>query len=148
MKICIAYESKYGNGKQCMEYLRDILDKNGHDVTLVSIREQDPKTPPEADLYVFSTPTQMGGPARKMKKFMKKFQPSVENAHYALVTTFINPKALTLEKMAELLQEKGITKVTNVLKIQVTDMKGPCEEGHQEKLTAFADKLVHTNVKK
>jgi len=142
MKVCIAYESKYGNGKQCMEYLRDVLNKDGHDVDLFSVREKDPKSLPEADLYVFSSPTQIGSPTRKMKKFLKKLEVPAEDAKYTLVTTYMNPKATTLEKMERLLQPKGLTKISEGLRIQVTDMKGPCESGFKEKLEIFAKNIA------
>ena len=71
MKVSIAYESKYGNGKKCVDYLQNAITKKGHDVTTFSVREQDPKSLPNADLYIFSSPTQVGGPAGKMKKFLK-----------------------------------------------------------------------------
>lgn len=142
MKVCIAYESKFGNGKQCMEYLRDVLSRDGHDVNLFSVREKDPGSLPAADLYVFSSPTQIGSPTRKMKKFLKKVEVPKENAKYALVATYMNPKATTLEKMERLLQPKDMTKATGGLKIKVTGMKGPCESGFKEKLDVFAKDIV------
>jgi flavodoxin len=72
MKVCIAYESKYGNGKKCMEYLQSVMSKKGHNVEMFSIHEKKPTSAPSANLYVFSSPTQIGGPAGKMKKFLKK----------------------------------------------------------------------------
>lgn len=69
MKICIIYESKYGNGKKCMEYLQDILTGDSHDVDLFSVREKDPVSMPEAELYIFSAPTHVGNTAGRMKKF-------------------------------------------------------------------------------
>ena len=32
MKIFIAYESKFGNGKGCIENLQGVMSKKGHDV--------------------------------------------------------------------------------------------------------------------
>jgi len=142
MRICIAYESKYGNGKQCMEYLRDVLSRDGHNVGLFSVREKDPKSLPEADVYVFSSPTQIGSPARRMKKFLKKMEVPNKNAKYALVATHLYPDANTLEKMEKLVQPKGLGKVTEGLKIQVTDIKGPCESGFREKLDTLAKYIV------
>ena len=91
MKVCIAYESKYGNGKKCMEYLQSVMSKKGHNVEMFSIHEKKPTSVPSANLYVFSSPTQIGGPAGKMKKFLKKMQITQEGAKYALVTTCMNP---------------------------------------------------------
>jgi flavodoxin len=71
MKINIVYESKYGNGKQCVDHLQNVIRKQGHDVATFSVRETKPDVLPPADLYVFSAPTQIGKPARKMRKFLK-----------------------------------------------------------------------------
>ena len=72
MKVCIAYETKYGNGKKCMEYLQNVIIKKGHNVEMFSIREKEPTSVPSADLYVFSSPTRIGNLAGKMKKFLNK----------------------------------------------------------------------------
>ena len=142
MKICIAYESKFGNGKGCMEYLQSVMSKKGHDVEMFSVREREPTSLPPADLYIFSSPTQIGSPAGKMKKFLKKLEISQEGAKYALVVTHLNPKANTLEKMEKLLQPKEIIKVTDGLMIKVTGLKGPLESGYKEKLDTFAEDIL------
>ena len=142
MKICIAYESKYGNGKGCMEYLQGVMSKKGHDVEMISVREKDPTSLPSADLYIFSSPTQIGGPAGKMKKFLKKLEIFQEDSKYALVATHLNPKANTLKKMEKLLQPKEISKISDGLMIKVTGMKGPLESGYKEKLDTFAEDIL------
>ncbi len=144
MKICIAYESKFGNGKGCMEYLQGVMSKKDHDVEMFSVREREPTSLPPADLYIFSSPTQIGSPARKMKKFLKKLEISQEGAKYALVATCLssNPEANTLEKMEKLLQPKDISKITDGLMIKVEGIKGPLESGYKEKLDTFAEDIL------
>jgi flavorubredoxin len=139
MQICITYESKYGNGKKCMEYLQDVLSKDGHDVNLFSVREADPSSLPSAELYIFSAPTQVGNVAGKMKKFLKAVSIPQENAKYALITTCMNPpKTKSLKTMESLLEPKGLSKAVDGLMIKVNGMKGPCESGHQDQLKTFA----------
>jgi menaquinone-dependent protoporphyrinogen IX oxidase len=139
MKICIAYESKYGNGKKCMEYLQGMLAEDGHEVDLFSVRERDPSSLPEAELYIFSAPTQVGNVAGKMKKFLKKAVIPQENSKYALVTTCMSPpKSKSLKTMGEILKQKGVKKAADGLMIKVQGMKGPCEEAYQDQLKAFA----------
>ena len=142
MKACIVYESKYGNGKKCVEHLQDIMSKTGHDVETFSVREVKPNELPQADIYVFSTPTQIGSPARKMKKFLKKLEVKQEGAKYALMTTHSSDKTNALQKMENFLQPIGMTKITDGLKIKVTGMKGPLESGYEEKLDAFAKDIL------
>ena len=74
-----------------------------------------------------------------MKKFLKKVVIPQENAKYALITTCMDPpKSKSLETMGEILEQKGVKKAVDGLMIKVTGMKGPCDEGHQDKLKAFA----------
>ena len=143
MKVCIAYESKYGNGKKCMEYLQNVINKKGHDVEMFSIHEKDPTAVPSADLYVFSSPTQIGGPAGKMKKFLKKLQIPQEGAKYALVTTCMSPpNTKCLQKMEKLLSSKELSKVSDGLMIKVTGMKGPLDSGYEEKFDSFSNDIL------
>ena len=143
MKICIAYESKYGNGKACMEYLADILSKEGHEIDLFSVRDRGPASVPEADLYIFSAPTQIGNVAGKMKKFLKKAVIPKEGAKYALVTTCIDPaKTKSLGTMGSMLESKGVAGAEDGLIIKVNGMKGPCEEGHRKQLEEFAKEVT------
>lgn len=142
MKVCIAYESKYGNGQKCVERLKDIISKKGHAVDLFSVRDVKPNELLQADIYVFSAPTQIGSPARKMKKFLKKINITQEGAKYALITTHSSDTTEVLEKMEKLLQPTGMTKITDGLEIKVTGMKGPLEDGYGEKLEAFANDIL------
>ena len=106
MKVYIAYESKYGNGKKCVEHLQNIISKKGHDVETSSIREIKPNYLPQAEFYNFSAPTHVGSPPRKMKKFLKNLEVRQEGINYALMTTYLDPKTKTLQIMEELLQTK------------------------------------------
>ncbi|MBN2324004.1 MAG: hypothetical protein JXQ30_09730 [Spirochaetes bacterium] len=143
MKIAIAYESKYGNGKKCMEFLKEELAKNRHEVDLFSVREKNPNETGAADLYVFSAPVHAGNVAGKMKKYVKKAMFPKEGAKYALVATSGSGKCekcfATLEG---LLDPKGLQKAVDGLSILVTGMKGPCEEGYEARITEFAKKLT------
>lgn len=142
MKVCIVYESKYGNGKKCVEYLQDIISRKGHEVEIFSIREIKPKSLPQVDFYIFSAPTHIGNPPRKMKKFLKRLE---IRGKYPLITTYLDPKTKTLEKMEEILQTKGMTKVSSI-KIKVNGMKGPLEDNYKQKLEEFATKIFDKEI--
>ncbi len=142
MNVCIAYESKYGNGQKCVKHLKDIISNKGHVVDIFSVRDVKPNELLQADVYVFSAPTQIGSPARKMKKFLKKINITQEGAKYALITTHSSDKTEVLEKMEKLLQPTGMTKITDGLKIKVTGMKGPLEDSYEEKLETFANDIL------
>ena len=143
MNISIIYESKYGNGKQAMMYLENILRKKGYSVQLMSVHEVKPKSLPEADLYIFSAPNRMGKIVRSMRKFLEKIEIKNSSAHYTLVNTCLDPSANIdkgLEQMEEILQKKNISKLSEGLKLKVMAMKGPLEPGYEKKL----DELVQT----
>ena len=143
MKVCIAYDSKYGNGKKCMEHLQNVIVKKGHNVEMFSIHEIEPTSTPSANLYVFSSPTQMGRPSGKMKRFLKKIQIQQEEAKYALVTTCMSPpNTKCLQKMDILLSSKKISKISDGLMIKVKGMKGPLDSGYEEKLDSFASDIL------
>jgi flavorubredoxin len=142
MKVCIAYETKYGNGKKCAHYLSGAITNKGHKTEVISIREVKPNSIPKADIYVFSSPTHVGGPPGKMKKFLKKAEIEGEGLKYALMTTCMDLNAKTLEKMESLLSTKGMTKASEGLRIKVTGMKGPLEEGFEQKLDEFAVNIL------
>ena len=57
MNINIIYESQFGNGKKVVEELAAILKENGQDVDLFPVAKTKPDELPEADLYIFSSPT-------------------------------------------------------------------------------------------
>ena len=143
MKVCIVYDSKYGNGKKCMEYMQEVINNKGHNVEMFPIHEIESTSIPSADLYVFSSPTQMGRPSGKMKRFLKKIQINNERAKYALVTTCMNPpNTKCLQKMEKLLSSKEISKTSDGLMIKVTGVTGPLDSGYEEKLDTFANNIL------
>lgn len=142
MNICIAYESKYGNGKKCVDYLHTVLNKEGHDVATYSVHDAKPKSLPRADLYIFSTPTHVGGPPRQMKKFLKNFETEQDGAKYVLLTTCMDPKTKSLKIMEELLQPREMTKVSDGIKIKVNGLKGPLESEYEGKLDTFIKEIT------
>ncbi len=142
MKVCIAYESKYGNGKMCVDHLEKTIRAKGHNVEVFSVRETKPNSLPQADLYVFSAPTHMGGPPGKMKKFLKKMDIKQEGAKYSLITTCMDTNTKALEKMTDLLQPYRLTKATDGIKIKVNGMKGPLWDGYQKQIEVFANNIL------
>ncbi len=136
------YESKYGNGKTCAEHLKSVIDEKGHDVEILSIREIKPKLLPQANFYIFSAPTHIGGPPGKMKRFLKNLKIEQEGVKYSLMTTSMDPNPKTLQKMEEILQPKGMAKISDGLKIKVTGMKGPLEDDYQKKIEEFATEIL------
>jgi flavorubredoxin len=142
VKICIAYESKFGNGKKCADHLGNVLTKKGHNVDILNMRKVKPNKLPKADIYIFSSPTHVGNAPFKVKGFLRKLEIPQEDAKYALMTTCMDLNCKTTKTMEEHLEGKGMTKVTEDLKLKVEGMKGPLEEDYMNKIEEFASEIT------
>lgn len=157
MRIELYHASKYGNGAKVAEEFRELMGAKGHQVSIHHIKDSRPKELPQADLYVFGSPTRLGKPIGGMRGFLKKIK-LPGGAKYALIATHGAPqpdkktgKMPTAEKLErfqrtipiidELLGSKGMVKVADV-KIFVVDLKGPLEEGWQKEVEAFTDRII------
>jgi flavodoxin len=157
MKIEYFHASKYGNGAMVAEEFKKQMAAQGVTVNVHHIRDARPKEMPPADLYLFSSPGRMGKPIGGMRRFLKKAKlPS--GTKYAILTTEAAPQPdkktgrmpteeerakwqRVIPVMNEILQEKGLVKVTEG-KILVTGIKGPLEEGWQKKVKAFTSQIL------
>jgi len=152
MKIEYYHASEYGNGAIVAEEFKRVMATKGVTVNVQHVKDAEPKEIPLADLYLFSSPGRMGKPIRGMRRFLKKMNlPS--GSRYAILATELNPQPdkktgkmpteeelgrcqLVIPTMNEMLQAKGLTKVTDG-KIYVTGLKGPLEEGWKGKVEEF-----------
>ena len=71
MNYVIVYWSRYGNGKKVVESLSTKLSKKG-ETKIFTTDEANPSSLPEADMYIFSAPTEAFNVQKNMRKFMKK----------------------------------------------------------------------------
>lgn len=156
MKIEYFHASKYGNGAKVAEEFEKQMAAKGVLVDVHHIRDVSAKEPPPADLYVFSSPGRMGKPIGGMRRFLKKVRLPA-GTKYAILTTEATPQPdkktgqlPTDEELArwqrvipimnEILQGKGLVEVAED-KVRVTGLKGPLEEGWQQKVEAFAARI-------
>ena len=156
MKIEYFHASKYGNGARVAQEFQRHMAAKGVTVNIHHIRNIQPKELPPADLYVFSSPGRCGKPTWGMRRFLKKAQ-LLSGTKYAILTTELAPqpdkktgRMATEEELAkwqriiptmnERLQAKGLVNVAEG-KILVTRLKGPLEEGWQQKVEAFASRI-------
>lgn len=131
-----------------MERLRGFLLEEGHDVSIYSISDINLDQIPESDLYVFSTSVHAGKPPGKMRKFVGKLSRS--GGKYALVVTHLpNPEEKPRWKktegiMNESLRSAGFIPMTDSLSLEVKGMKGPLENGWEDKIRSLAVSLSAT----
>lgn len=86
MRIEYLHASKPGNGATVADEFAQQATAAVH-----HIRELDPRSLAEADLYVFSSPGRLGNPIGSMRRFLRRLRlPS--GTRYALLTTEMAPE--------------------------------------------------------
>jgi hypothetical protein len=158
MNIEYVHASKYGNGAMVAEEFTRRMATRGVTVDVHHIREVSPDRLPTADLYVFSSPGRMGRPIGGARRYLKRVRLPA-GTRYAVLTTEAEPQPdkktgrMPAEEdqaryqrvrpiMHEILQAAGLVNVADD-KVFVTGMKGPLEEGWQDKVEAFAARIPH-----
>jgi hypothetical protein len=156
VKIEYLHASKFGNGAMVAEEFSRQMAARGVTVGIHHIRDAQPGHLPPADLYLFSSPGRIGKPIGSMRRFLKKVGLPA-GTKYAVLTTEAAPKpdkrtgqVPTDEDLAryqrvrpimnEILQGKGLVEVAED-KVLVTRIKGPLEDGWQQKVAAFAARI-------
>ena len=155
MRVEYLHASKYGNGAEVAAEFGQQMAARGVTVHVHHIREARPKELPPADLYLFSSPARFGKPIRSMRRFLNKVELPA-GTKYAILTTEAAahpgpagrvPSEEDMAKwtrvrpiMNEILQGKGLVEVAEA-KVQVTGVKGPLEEGWQDKVKAFVARI-------
>ena len=157
MKIEYLHASKFGNGAAVAREFRREMACHGLPVEVSYIRDVTPSELPAADLYVFSSPGRFGKPTRGMRRFLKRVSLPV-GTRYAILTTEATPKpdrkTGRMPSQEELAKYQRVRPIMNELlggkrlievaedAVHVTGLKGPLEEGWQNKVQAFATRLV------
>jgi len=141
MRYVVVYWSRYGNGKKIVEYLEEKLTEKASETQIFTTDEINPAAMPEADVYVFSAPTEAFNVQANMRRFMKKLE-GIEGKKYGIINTH-GMKKSCLHKMEKLLSKKQMVKVASV-DFQVGDNPktgNALRDGWKSKIDEFADKL-------
>ena len=141
MNCVIVYWSRYGNGKKIVDHLATKLKQKGAETQILKTDEADPVSMPEADFYVFSSPTEAFNIQRNMRTFMKKLE-GMEEKKYGIINTH-GMKKNRLSKMEKLLSKKNMVKVAEVDFQVGKDIKSgnALKDGWEVKIDEFAEKL-------
>jgi flavodoxin len=141
MNYVIVYWSRYGNGKKVVDYLAGKLNEKKGEAKVFKTDEADPTTMPNADLYVFSAPTEAFNIQKNMRKFIKKLKGMEENK-YCIINTHAMEKNC-LHKMDALLTKKKMVKVADLdFKVGKDANTGNgLIEGWEAKVDEFIEKL-------
>ena len=142
MKVVIAYFSRYGNGKKCVDCVDARLKAKGHDVQVLKATEADPAQVPPADLYIFSGAAEQFGLAREIKKYLLGL-PELPGRKYALINTHGLKKPRGLPRMEKILSGKKMVKVGEI-DFQVgegSDKGNGLPAGFEIQLAQWADRF-------
>ncbi len=144
MDCVIIYWSRYGHGEKLIGYLTEKLEEKGIETESYKPADLDPEDIPEADFYIFSSPTEAFRIKRDMRKFMKKLK-NLENKKYGIINTH-GMERNWLKSMEKILKKK------NMMKIAETDFKigkEGAEEGKalpedwKERLDTFVEEIIN-----
>ena len=155
MKIRYVHASRFGNGARVADAFALEMAARGVVVAADHIEDVDPARIGDADLYLFSSPGRMGKPIRSMRRFLKNVSLPAGTS-YAILTTEMAPRPgkdgrMPTEEeicrrqrvrpiMNELLGAKGLVQVAEDV-VYVSDIKGPLEDGWEEKVRDFAARV-------
>ncbi len=117
------------------------LNKKGATTQIFTTDDLDPSKMPEADLYVFSAPTEAFNVQKNMRKFMKNLE-GMNGKKYGIINTH-GQKKDRLPKMEKLLAKKNMVMVAG-LDFQVVDgyrNGNGLPSGWEAKLERFVGKL-------
>jgi hypothetical protein len=157
MNIEYIHASRFGNGATVADEFKQRMAARGVSVSVQHIRDVAPDRLPPADLYVFSSPGQWGKPIGSVRRFLSKVRLPA-GTRYAILTTELGPPKPDKKTgrmptdaeiakwqrvrpiMNDLLQATGLVNVAED-KIYVTGLRGPLEDGWQDKVEAFAARI-------
>ena len=152
MKGVVAFDSVYGNTRQVAEALKDELEKAGHTVVLLNVKETR-EVPSEGDFLFVGSPTRFGKMTSRSKRLVKKLDAESWRSKPIVVfdthmpypdepeekrksSKWINPGAAG--RLTELAAGRGMNVRGPPLRCLVTDMKGPLAEGQLERARDYA----------
>jgi len=142
MNGVIVYWSRYGNGKRVINHLEKRMKEKGINTQVMRTDEADPADMPDADFYVFSSPTEAFRVQKNMRKFMKDLQ-GVENKKYGVINTH-RMKRNWLKSMNKVLSKKKKMVKAADLDFRVgddTETGNGLPKGWEMELDEFVEKL-------
>ena len=158
MKVELYHASKFGNGVRVAEEIQRLMATKGDEVNIHHIKEVDPRELPEADLYIFGSPTRFGKAPGNVIRFMRKLELE-PGTKYAVFGTFgaarpdrktgVTPSddemehiRRTIPMMDGQLKAKGLVKVAEMRAfVNPEAMKGPLEEGWRNRVEVFVAQI-------
>lgn len=146
-KIWIIYHTKHGNCKSACENLKSILsekfDVSIGDVTNINPEEIANDSP---KLLIVGSRIIVGGPDKKVKKFVNKLGSILQNPISKAATIYTHSLKWELKyaKMAKILEDNMVVNevLPEILNIKMVKTKGPAEPDQDKNINKFAEKVA------
>ncbi|MFO7677953.1 MAG: flavodoxin domain-containing protein [Thermoplasmatota archaeon] len=141
MKYVMVYWSRTGINKKIVESLSEILKKKGAETQILKTDEADPCSMPDADVYVFSAPTEAFRIQKDMRFFLKKIT-GLQGKKYAVINTH-GMKRNWVSSMKKVLENKQMDFLASVdFKVEKNnDKKLELPSDWEQTLSDFSAKL-------
>ena len=147
--IIIVYDSWFGNTQVVAETIgKGINEIEKNLVVIKKINDAKPNDVLDFDIILIGSPNHMGGPTRKVKKFIDNLgKLKIDDKQVAVFDTYVRKNVhigKTVRKMEKRIREKlsDLKIVTDGLSIQVKGVRGPLEKGELSKCILFGNKLT------
>jgi len=144
-KAIVIFDSKFGNTEKIAEALSEGMKKEGLNVDCVRIENVDLNKLAEYDMLAIGAPTQWFGISKPMKEFLKKLaNVNLQNKKAFAFDTKLSEgrsgsAAKGIEKQLKQLQMTIIRPYASAI---VKGVKGPLEEGAEEKFTQIGSEIA------
>ncbi len=145
MNYIMVYWSRYGHNKQIVNYLKDTLESKGHSSQVLNADEADPKSLPDADVYIFSAAAEAFRIQKNMRNFMKNID-GLQGKKCAIINTHAMKKRNWLKSMDKMVSKKNMDKIAEIdFKIGEGQDKGEgLSDDWQSHLISFIESLEKT----
>jgi len=147
--IIIIYDSWFGNTQVVAETIaKGINEIEKKTVHIKKIEDTAPNDVLDYDIILIGSPNHMGGPTRKVKKFIDNLgKLKIDDKQIAVFDTYVRKNVhigKTVRKMEKRISENlsDLKIMTDGLSIQVKGVRGPLEKGELSKCILFGNKLI------
>jgi MFS family permease len=140
----VVYDTKFGNTKKVAEDIALGFEDEGVKVRIKDVKKTRKNEIPKFDLMVLGAPTHINDAKKDTKKFLKRLKSTnLSSVKFAAFDTRItNARKGASMKIESILTELGASKLQDGLTVWVSGMRGPLEEGSEEKSKTFGSELA------
>lgn len=145
MKTIILYDTKFGNTEEIAKAIGGGMREAGYqEVEVKCGSETRPDELREAEIWIFGSPTHMGGTTRNFKKLMRwmKKQGPQSKRGMAFDTRMEDAKKGAADKIAQAMLSVEVEMLCDPPSFIVQDREGPLSQGELERATAIGRKLA------